>query len=88
LNDLETDEAEKILKALKQNTPKKAVSVSLIPNRLWESLVLASGIEAETKWADLSKTQLQNLSNQLTNGTFQEWKSTLKKNLLLPVELI
>jgi hypothetical protein len=22
---------------------------------LWESLVLASGIEAETKWADLSK---------------------------------
>jgi predicted flavoprotein YhiN len=35
------------------------------------SLVLASGIEAETKWADLSKTQLQNLSNQLTNGTFQ-----------------
>jgi predicted flavoprotein YhiN len=38
---------------------------------LWESLVLASGIEAETKWADLSKTQLQNLSNQLTNGTFQ-----------------
>jgi hypothetical protein len=29
------------------------------PNRLWESLVLASGIEAETKWADLSKTQLQ-----------------------------
>jgi predicted flavoprotein YhiN len=28
-------------------------------------------IEAETKWADLSKTQLQNLSNQLTNGTFQ-----------------
>jgi predicted flavoprotein YhiN len=27
--------------------------------------------EKETKWADLSKTHLQNLANQLTKGTFQ-----------------
>jgi predicted flavoprotein YhiN len=53
------------------------------PNRLWESLVLASGIEIETKWADLSKTQLQNLSNQLTNGTFQvNGKSTFKEEFV------
>jgi predicted flavoprotein YhiN len=44
--------------------------------------VLASGIEAETKWADLSKTQLQNLSNQLTNGFSSEWKSTTKEEFV------
>ncbi|MFT7396705.1 MAG: putative Rossmann fold flavoprotein [Flavobacterium sp.] len=86
LCDLETDEAEKILKALKQEHAKKAVSKKSpfdFPNRLWESLVLASGIEAETKWADLSKTQLQNLSNQLTNGTFQvNGKSTFKEEFV------
>jgi predicted Rossmann fold flavoprotein len=86
LCDLETDEAEKILKALKQKHAKKAVSKKSpfdFPNRLWESLVLASGIEAETKWADLSKTQLQNLSNQLTNGTFQvNGKSTFKEEFV------
>jgi predicted flavoprotein YhiN len=37
----------------------------------------------ETKWADLSKTQLQNLSNQLTNGTFQvNGKSTFKEEFV------
>jgi predicted Rossmann fold flavoprotein len=86
LNDIETSEAEKILKDLKQEHAKKAVSKKShfdFPNRLWESLVLASGIDAETKWADLSKVQLQNLSNQLTNGTFQvNGKSTFKEEFV------
>ena len=86
LNDVETSEAEKILKDLKQEHAKKAVSKKShfdFPNRLWESLVLASGIDAETKWADLSKAQLQNLSNQLTNGTFQvNGKSTFKEEFV------
>ena len=86
LNNVETNEAEKILKDLKQEHAKKAVSKKShfdFPNRLWESLVLASGIEAETKWADLSKAQLQNLSNQLTNGTFQvNGKSTFKEEFV------
>jgi hypothetical protein len=86
LNDIETSEAEKILKNLKQEHAKKAVSKKShfdFPNRLWESLVLASGIEAETKWADLSKVQLQNLSSQLTNGTFQvNGKSTFKEEFV------
>ncbi|WP_339920546.1 NAD(P)/FAD-dependent oxidoreductase [uncultured Flavobacterium sp.] len=86
LNDVETSEAEKILKDLKQEHAKKAVSKKShfdFPNRLWESLVIASGIEAETKWADLSKAQLQNLSNQLTNGTFQvNGKSTFKEEFV------
>ncbi|TDE00865.1 BaiN/RdsA family NAD(P)/FAD-dependent oxidoreductase [Flavobacterium hiemivividum] len=86
LNDIETTEAEKILKDLKQEHAKKSVSKKShfdFPNRLWESLVLASGIEGETKWADLSKVQLQNLSNQLTKGTFQvNGKSTFKEEFV------
>jgi predicted Rossmann fold flavoprotein len=86
LNDVDTEDAEKILKDLKQEHAKKAVSKKSpfdFPNRLWESLVLASNIEVETKWADLSKIQLQNLVNQLTNGTFQvNGKSTFKEEFV------
>ena len=86
LNDLDTENVEKILKELKLEHAKKAVSKKSpfdLTNRLWESLVLASGIESETKWADLSKIQLQNLSNQLTNGTFQvNGKSTFKEEFV------
>jgi predicted Rossmann fold flavoprotein len=53
------------------------------PNRLWESLVLAAGISADTKWADLSKLQLQNLTNQLGAGKFQvNGKSTFKEEFV------
>jgi predicted Rossmann fold flavoprotein len=86
LNDIDTEDAEKILKDLKQEHAKKAVSKKSpfdFPNRLWESLVLASTIDIETKWADLSKVQLQNLANQLTNGTFQvNGKSTFKEEFV------
>jgi predicted Rossmann fold flavoprotein len=44
---------------------------------------MASGIDAETKWADLSKNQLQNLSNQLTNCVFKvNGKSTFKEEFV------
>ncbi|MBF2709760.1 BaiN/RdsA family NAD(P)/FAD-dependent oxidoreductase [Flavobacterium soyangense] len=86
LNDVDTDDVEKILKNLKQEHAKKAVSKKSpfdFPNRLWESLVLASNIQEETKWADLSKIQLQNLANQLTNSSFQvNGKSTFKEEFV------
>ena len=86
LNDEDTADVEKKLKDLKQEHAKKSVSKKSpfeLTNRLWESLVLASGIEAETKWADLSKIQLQNLANQLTNCTFQvNGKSTFKEEFV------
>ena len=86
LNDEDTSDVEKKLKELKQEHAKKSVSKKSpfeLTNRLWESLVLASGIEVETKWADLSKIQLQNLANQLTNGTFQvNGKSTFKEEFV------
>ena len=83
---MDTEDAEKILKDLKQEHAKKAVSKKSpfdIPNRLWESLVLASEIQAETKWADLSKNQLQNLASQLTKAKFQvNGKSTFKEEFV------
>ena len=86
LNDIETGDAEKILKDLKQEHAKKAISKKSpfdFPNRLWENLVLASNIQEETKWADLSKIQLQNLANQLTNSSFQvNGKSTFKEEFV------
>jgi len=86
LNDLDADDTEKTLKDLKQEHAKKAVSKKSpfdFPNRLWESLVLASNISEETKWADLSKIQLQNLTNQLTNSSFQvNGKSTFKEEFV------
>ena len=86
LNDIEADATEKILKELKLEHAKKAVSKKSpfeLTNRLWESLVMNSGIESETKWADLSKNQLQNLSNQLTNSVFKvNGKSTFKEEFV------
>ncbi|OHT46192.1 BaiN/RdsA family NAD(P)/FAD-dependent oxidoreductase [Flavobacterium tructae] len=86
LNDVDSEDAEKILKDLKQEHAKKAVSKKSpfdFPNRLWESLVLASEIQAETKWADLSKIQLQNLAVQLTKAKFQvNGKSTFKEEFV------
>ncbi len=86
LNDVDSDEAKKILKDLKQEHAKKTVSKKSqfeLSNRLWESLVLASGIDSEIKWADLSKIQLQNLANQLTNSSFRvNGKSTFKEEFV------
>jgi predicted Rossmann fold flavoprotein len=86
LHDVDAEDAEKMLKEIKQEHAKKAVSKKSpfeISNRLWESLVLASNIEVETKWADISKIQLQNLANQLTNSSFQvNGKSTFKEEFV------
>ena len=86
LNEVTFEEAIDTLKELKQEHAKKAVSKKSpfeFPNRLWESLVLASEIDSERKWADLSKKELSNLANQLTNGEFQvNGKSTFKEEFV------
>ncbi|HRE77495.1 MAG TPA: NAD(P)/FAD-dependent oxidoreductase [Flavobacterium sp.] len=86
LNDSTFEETENQLKELKLEHAKKVVAKKSpfdFPNRLWESLVLASEISMETKWADLSKKQLQNLALQLTNGKFQvNGKSTFKEEFV------
>ena len=86
LHDKNFEETTNILRELKLEHAKKAVSKKSpfdLPNRLWESIVLASEIEAETKWADLNKIQLTNLINQLTNAEFQvNGKSTFKEEFV------
>ena len=82
LHETTFEEAMEALKSLKQEQAKKVVGKKSpfdFPNRLWESLVLHSGIAEDTKWADLSKKQLHDLAGQLTQGEFQvNGKSTFK----------
>lgn len=54
-----------------------------IPRRLWINLVKASGISEVTKWADISKNQLQDLVRQLTCSEFEvDGKSTFKEEFV------
>ncbi|OYQ47454.1 aminoacetone oxidase family FAD-binding enzyme [Flavobacterium cyanobacteriorum] len=86
LNDLSAEECEGLLRTLKQEQAKKTVarrSPFDFPNRLWESLVNAAGIGTETRWADLSKQELQALVNQLINAEFRvNGKSTFKEEFV------
>ncbi|MDP5158053.1 MAG: NAD(P)/FAD-dependent oxidoreductase [Flaviramulus sp.] len=75
-----------VLKGFKHELSKKTVFKSTqfdLPKRLWQKLVLASDMDSETRWADLNKNQLQNLSNQLTNALFiVDGKSTFKEEFV------
>ncbi|WP_034256127.1 BaiN/RdsA family NAD(P)/FAD-dependent oxidoreductase [Arenibacter latericius] len=54
-----------------------------LPKRLWSSLVKASGITEAHKWADITKTQLQDLAKELTECQFQvNGKSTFKEEFV------
>lgn len=86
LHETTFEEAMEALKSLKQEQAKKVVGKKSpfdFPNRLWESLVVASEISLETKWADLTKKQLQNLVSQLTKGEYKvNGKSTFKEEFV------
>ncbi len=94
LNDATLEETVEILKELKAIHSKKIISKKSpfdFPNRLWESLVQASGIgtfstsndSQDVKWGDVSNKQLMALAVQLTNGEFQvNGKSTFKEEFV------
>ena len=86
LNETTFEDCVDLLKEIKLENAKKVVAKKApfeMPNRLWERLVLASGISEETKWADCNKVQLNALANQLTNGEFQvNGKSTFKEEFV------
>ena len=86
LNDIDAEECEEQLKELRHEHAKKLVtkfSPYDFPSRLWQSLVNAAGIEPDTRWADLTKTQMLALVQQLTNGIFQvNGKSTFKEEFV------
>ena len=75
-----------MLKKLKQELAKKAIYKSTqynLPKRLWHKLVLASNMDSETRWADLNKNQLENLTGQLTKAIFNvDGKSTFKEEFV------
>ena len=74
------------LKELKHDLAKKTVfklAQFNLPKRLWQKLVLASEMDTETRWADLNKIQLENLSTQLTKAIFNvNGKSTFKEEFV------
>jgi len=74
------------LKLLKDQQAQKIISVKspfAIPNRLWESLVQAASINKQARWADVSKTQMQQLAQQLCNAQFNiRGKSTFKEEFV------
>ncbi len=74
------------LKTIKQDTSKKRVIKSTLfelPKRLWQQLVLAADMSDDIKWADVNKTQLHQLTNQLTKAVFQvHGKSTFKEEFV------
>ena len=94
LNDATLEETIETLKELKAIHSKKIISKKSpfdFPNRLWESLVQASGIgtfstsndSQDVKWGDVSNKQLMALAVQLTNGEFQvNGKSTFKEEFV------
>jgi predicted Rossmann fold flavoprotein len=80
------DDCLETLKVLKHDLAKKTVLKSAqfdIPKRLWQKLVLASNMDTETRWADLNKLQLEDLSSQLTSAVFKvRGKSTFKEEFV------
>ena len=86
LNDKDSDETEKFLRDIKLEHAKKAVgnkSPFEFANRLWQNIVVASDISLDAKWADLTKNDLQNLVNQLTNSIYNvNGKSTFKEEFV------
>ena len=86
LPDHDAESCEEFLKSVRTEQAKKTVAKKApfeLPNRLWEKLVLASGISSEQKWADLTNKDLHQLQLQLTEGHFQvNGKSTFKEEFV------
>lgn len=54
-----------------------------LPKRLWKTLVNAASIEQDDNWANLTRAQLQQLSEQLTKAKFHvTGKSTFKEEFV------
>ena len=74
------------LAQIKLESGKKLVASNTsmnLPSRLWQRLVEAAGISTESRWADLSKLQLQALAAQIASAQFQiTGKSTFKEEFV------
>ena len=71
------------LQRQKQANPARSIvnaSLPPLPSRLWEQLVLASGIKPVTRWAELSSSALHQLVQQLTRTEFPVTGKSLNKD--------
>ncbi|WP_026754927.1 NAD(P)/FAD-dependent oxidoreductase [Sediminibacter sp. Hel_I_10] len=74
------------LKRFKQSLSKRTVykfAQFELPKRIWRKLVLASGIPQDFRWADIDKSQIIQLAEQLTQAVFSvTGKSTFKEEFV------
>ncbi len=74
------------LQQVRHTDPRKQVhntNLFALPNRLWVALCTKSGIVPEIKWAELSKSSLQELALMLTQCTFaMQGKTTYKEEFV------
>ncbi len=86
LLDVSPKETFESLKSLRDENKKQSLHTYAqlgIPKRLWQSLVLASGITATQKWAETTNKQLQELADQLSQSVFKvDGKSTFKEEFV------
>jgi predicted Rossmann fold flavoprotein len=86
LNWLPHLDAEKIaaeLRARREPQPARLVvntPIAPLPGRLWEQLVMASGIPRETRWADLSRPAQHTLVQQLIRTELKVTGKSLNKD--------
>ena len=81
-----TESFEGLLRKVKEVEPKKTVlrtHVVDIPQRLWNKLVVAAGINKVSRWAEITNAQLRSLSKELTQCHFRvQGKSTFKEEFV------
>ena len=74
------------LRLFRSSIGKKSIAKNTqfgLPKRLWESLVLHSGISSNKTWADITKEGLRFLAENLTASLFQvDGKSTFKEEFV------
>lgn len=74
LPDYSQDQILKILQKYKNEKPRQQASShavdGLLPSRLWKNLLLSTGIQQNNSWNEISNSDLQILSKELTSGKF------------------
>lgn len=84
--DLRPEACREQLQAAKQSDAKRFIAAHPkfgLPTRLWQRMVAAAAINEQTRWADISKQQLQQLATELTAGVFSvTGKSTFKEEFV------
>ena len=80
---LSADELNAEFQARRQSQPARLIvntPLAPLPARLWEALVLASGIARETRWSALSRSAQHQLVQQLLRSEFQVTGKSLNKD--------